>query len=162
MQPDDPRTPSQIMGELLTGHPEAASLLAEASHRRALARNSAAAVRRAFAMAHGARLHYEELRHRLDPRARRTIGFAPGLAVLVLLGAGLTLLDVIELGGMWSTSGGPRRHRNMADRRLAGRGGQPERHWPLVIAGRRRGRAARPDAHVPARPGVPPGQASVP
>jgi hypothetical protein len=37
-----PRTPAQIIGELLTGHPEAASLLAKASHRRALARSSTA------------------------------------------------------------------------------------------------------------------------
>lgn len=74
------------MGELLAGHPEAASLLAEASHRRALARVSAAAAGRAFATAQAARLRYEELRHRLDPRLRRTVGFGAGLIVLVLLG----------------------------------------------------------------------------
>jgi hypothetical protein len=34
--PGHTQTPSQIMGNLLTGHLEAASLQAEASHRRAL------------------------------------------------------------------------------------------------------------------------------
>ena len=123
------------MGELLTGHPEAASLLAEASHRRALARSSAAAVRRAFAMAHGARLHYEVLRHRLDPRARRTIGFATGLAVLVLMGAGLTLLDAIELGGMWSLPADLAATAIWLTGAWLAAVASQERHWPLVIAG---------------------------
>jgi len=135
VQPDDPRTSSQIMGELLTDHPEAASLLAEARHRRTLARSSAAAVRRAFAMAHGARLHYEVLRHRLDPRVRRTVGFATGLAVLVMLGAGLTLLDVIELGGMWSLPADLAATAMWLTGAWLAAVASQERRWPLVIAG---------------------------
>jgi len=135
VMPGDPRTPSQIMGELLTGHPEAASLLAEASHRSALARASAATARQAFAMAHGARLHYEALRHRLDPRLRRTVNFGAGLIVLVLLAAGLTLLDVIELDGLWSLSA----DLTATSMWLAGAWlaavASRERHWPLVVAG---------------------------
>ncbi len=123
------------MGELLTGHPEAASLLAEASHRQALARGSAAAGRRAFAMAHGARLHYEVLRHRLDPRVRRTVGFGAGLVVLVLLGAGLTLLDVIELGGMWSLPTDLAATAMWLTGAWLAAVASREQHWPLVIAG---------------------------
>ena len=100
MLPGHSRTPSQIIGELLTRHPEAASLQAEASHRGALARSSAANVRGTFAVAQAARLGYEELRHRLDPRRLRTVNFAAGLLVLVLLSAGLTLLDIIQLSGL--------------------------------------------------------------
>jgi len=97
--PGHTRTPAQIIGELLTAHPEAASLQAEASHRRALSRTSAAKVARAFAGAQADRLGYEELRHLLDPRRRRTIHFGAGLVALVLLGGGLALLDLIELSG---------------------------------------------------------------
>jgi hypothetical protein len=100
--PSQTRTPSQIMDGLLTGHPEAASLQSEARHRQALAAGSAANVGRAFATAQAARLGYEELRHRLDPRLRCTVNFGAGLVVLALLGAGLALLNVIELGGMRS------------------------------------------------------------
>ena len=102
MLPSQTRTPSQIMDGLLTGHPEAASLQSEARHRQALAAGSAANVGRAFATAQAARLGYEELRHRLDPRLRCTVNFGAGLVVLALLGAGLALLNVIELGGMRS------------------------------------------------------------
>lgn len=105
MLPGHTQTPSQIMGELLTCHPEAASLQAEASHRGALARSSAANTGQAFAAEQASRLGYEELRHRLDPRRRRTIDFGAGLLVLVLLGAGLTLLDVIQLRGLLGESG---------------------------------------------------------
>ena len=122
------------MGELLTGHPEAASLLAEASHRWALARSSAAAVRQAFAMAHGARLHYETLRHRLDPRVRRAVGFGAGVVVLALLAAGMTLLDVIEVDGMWSLPADLSATAMwLAGAWLAAMASR-ERHWPLVIA----------------------------
>ncbi len=77
---------SQILDELLTSHPEAASLLAEASHCHALASSSAANVGQAFTAAQAARLSYEELRHRLDPRRRRTIHFGAGLILLIVLG----------------------------------------------------------------------------
>ena len=46
--------PSDILGRLLTSHPEAASLLAEASHRRALAEHSALVTVRTF-QAHAGR-----------------------------------------------------------------------------------------------------------
>lgn len=100
MLPGHTRTPAQIIGGLLAGHPEAVSLQAEASHCRALARSSAAYAAQAFEDAQAARLGYEELRHRLDPRRARTIGLAAGLLVLILLGAGLALLDDFELSGV--------------------------------------------------------------
>ncbi|HXL89252.1 MAG TPA: hypothetical protein VN969_09770 [Streptosporangiaceae bacterium] len=125
MLPSQTRTPSQIMGELLTGHPEAASLQSEARHRLALADGSATSASRAFAVAQAARLGYEELRHRLDPRLQRTLNFGAGLAFLALLGAGLALSNAIELGGLrpglpatavwltgaWLTALGTREHR---------------------------------------------------
>jgi hypothetical protein len=90
-------TPAKIIGELLNSHPEAASLLAEASHCRALAVCSAATVRLKFAAAQAARLAYEELRHRLEPRRRHPIHFGAGLLLLLVLGAGLAMLVLIEL-----------------------------------------------------------------
>ncbi len=100
MEPDHRRTPAQVIGELLETHPEAASLLAEASHCRALAVCSAAITRLKFAAVQAARLAYEELRHRLEPRRRHPINFAVGLLLVLVLGAGLTMLDVIELSGL--------------------------------------------------------------
>lgn len=97
MLPGHTHTPAQIIGELLDGHPEAASLLGEACHCQALARESAAREGQAFAAAQAARLAYEELRHRLDPRRRRTVGFGVGSLILALLGAALTLLDTMQL-----------------------------------------------------------------
>jgi hypothetical protein len=123
------------MGELLTGHPEAASLLAEASHRRVLAGLSAATARRAFAMAHGARLHCEVLRRRLDPRVRRNVGFGAGLVMLALLGAGMTLLDVVELDGMWSLPTDLAATAMWLAGAWLAAVASRERHWPLVIAG---------------------------
>jgi hypothetical protein len=92
-------TPSQIIGELLASHPEAASLQGEASHRQALAVCSAALVGRLFTEAQAARLGYDELRHRLDARHCHPIHFGVGLLLLVMLGAGLTMLDAFELAG---------------------------------------------------------------
>jgi hypothetical protein len=60
-------------------------------------RCSAAHASEAFDAAQTARLSYEELRHRIDPRRARTVGLAAGLLTLTLVGAGLTLLDAIEL-----------------------------------------------------------------
>jgi hypothetical protein len=94
------RTPAQVIGELLTEHPEAVSLQAEASHCRALACISAAHARQAFEAAQAARLGCEELRHRLDPRRLRTVGLVAGLLLLNVLGAGLTLLNIAELSGV--------------------------------------------------------------
>ena len=138
MRPAHPRWPSQIIGKLLTGHPEAASLLVKSIHCQALARSSAANVGQEFAAAQKARLHYEELRHMLDPCRGRTIHFGAGLPLLLVLGTGLTMLNGIELSGLlggmrlvlvalaatavWLTGGW------LAA--LASR----ERRWPLVLA----------------------------
>lgn len=88
---------SQILRNLLTIHPEAESLLAEASHYRALAISSAARVGREFAAAQAARLGYEELRQRIDSRRRRSIHFGTGMFFLAVLGTGLTVLNALEL-----------------------------------------------------------------
>lgn len=135
MQPGDQRTPAQIVGELLAGHLEAASLLAEASHRQALARVSAANAGQALAMALAIRLGCEELRHRLDPRCRRTVHFGAGLLVLAVLGAGLTLLDIIELGGMWSVTAALAATVMWLTGAWLAAVASRERRWPLVVAG---------------------------
>ena len=90
-------TPARILSELLASHPEAPSLLAEASHRQTLAAQSEAAAGRAFAGAQAARVCYEELRHRLDPRGHRPMHFGSGLALLAAMAAILAVLDGIEL-----------------------------------------------------------------
>ena len=90
-------TPSRIVGEVLTYHPEAASLLGEASHRRAVAAQSTATASQALYATQALRVCYEELRHRLDPRYRRPVHFGAGLAILAGLGVGLAVLDGLEL-----------------------------------------------------------------
>jgi hypothetical protein len=105
MSPDHRPTPGTIIGELLTSHPEAASLLAEASHWRALAACSAVFTRVRFTAAQAARLAYEELQHRLEPRRRHPVHFGLGVLILLVVSAGLAMLIVIELSG-WL--GGPR------------------------------------------------------
>jgi hypothetical protein len=90
-------TPARILSELLGYHPEAPSLLAEASHRQALAAQSAAAAGQAFATTQAARVCYEELRHKLDPRGHRPLHFGSGLVLLAAMGAILAVLDGIEL-----------------------------------------------------------------
>ncbi len=99
------RSPSGVIGELLAGHPEAHSLLAEAGHRAALARSSAAETRRTFAVARDARTGYEGLRRRLDPRGRCTVNFSAGLLVLILLGAVLAVLDDIQMRRLLNETG---------------------------------------------------------
>lgn len=138
MLPGHTRTPSQIIGELLTRHPEAPSLQAEAGHRRALARSSAANASGAFAVAQAARLGYEELRHRLDPRRLRTVNFAAGLLVMVLVSAGLTLLDIIQLSGLLGRTGSVLPALAAAAVWLTGAWltalANGERRWPLVLS----------------------------
>jgi len=90
-------TPSRIVGEVLTYHPEAASLLGEASHRHALAAHSTTTASQALYATQALRVCYEELRHRLDPRCRRPVHFGAGLAILAGLGVGLAVLDGLEL-----------------------------------------------------------------
>ena len=97
MRSAHPPVPARILGELLASHPEAPSLLAEASHRQALAGHSAAVARQAFGAAQAARVGYEELRHRLDPRERRPVHFGAGLVLLAVIAAALALLNGIEL-----------------------------------------------------------------
>ncbi len=100
MAPDHRPDPAQIIGELLTSHPEAQSLLAEASHCQALAVCSAVITRVKLTTSQSARLAYETLRHRLQPRRRHPIHFGVGLLVLLILSAGLAMLVLIELTGL--------------------------------------------------------------
>ncbi len=102
MEPGRRPTPAQIIGELLFEHSEAATLLRRASHWRSLAAWSAAAARGKRAAAQAARLAYEELAHLLEPRRRHPVNFAVGLLLLLVLSAGLVMLDLVELGGLRS------------------------------------------------------------
>jgi hypothetical protein len=85
------------VGRVLSGHPEARSLLAEASHRRVLSEQSAAAAGRSAAAADAARLRYEELRHLVDPRAQRPLPRWTALLLLAAVSAGLAALGWLEL-----------------------------------------------------------------
>lgn len=89
--------PSQVLRDLLAGHPQAASLQAEASSCRALVLWSAAKASRLSTALQATRLDYERLRERLDPRCRRPVRFGQGLLFLGVLGTGLTVLDAIDL-----------------------------------------------------------------
>jgi hypothetical protein len=100
VRPDHEPTPATILGGLLSTHPEARSLLAEASHRQTLAACSAADTTRKFNAAQAARLAYEELRHRLEPRRSHPLDFGAGLLLLLVLAAALAMLVVIELSGL--------------------------------------------------------------
>jgi len=100
VQPEHRLTPAQIIGELLANHPEAASLLAEAGHCRALAVCSTAITRLKLAAVQAARLAYEELRHRLEPRKRHPVDFGVGLLLVLVLSGGLAMLNLIELSGL--------------------------------------------------------------
>lgn len=102
MQPQHRPTSAQIIGELLLNHPEAAPLLAAASHWQSLAAWSAAVTRRRLAAVQAARLAYEELGHRLEPRRRHSVNFVVGLLFLLAMSAGLVMLDLVELGGLRS------------------------------------------------------------
>jgi hypothetical protein len=53
-----------------------------------------------FAAAQAARLAYEELRHRLEPRRRHPVHFGMGVLLLLVLSAGLAMLVLIELSGL--------------------------------------------------------------
>jgi hypothetical protein len=94
------RAAHNLVGRVLSGHQEARSLLSEASHRRVLAEQSAAAAEGAAAAADMARLRYEELRHRIDPRAERPLSFWTALLLVVAIGAGLAGLAGIELAAL--------------------------------------------------------------
>lgn len=94
------RAAHDLVGRVLCGHQEARSLLSEASHRRVLAEQSAAAAADAAVTADMDRLRYEELRHRVDPRAERPLSFWTALVLVVAIGAGLVGLGRIELAAL--------------------------------------------------------------
>jgi hypothetical protein len=98
------QTPAQLVGGLLDAHPEAASLLAEVSHRRALAAMSARLVAQTYRACQAARLRLDESRHKLDPRIWRRLHFGIGLAVVAVLAWVLTILSDYELIGTASAS----------------------------------------------------------
>ncbi len=100
VQPEHRLTPARIIGELLANHLEAASLLAEASHCRALAVCSAVITHSKLAAVQAARLAYEELRHRLEPRRLHPLDFGVGLLLVLTLSGGLAMLNLIELSGL--------------------------------------------------------------
>jgi len=100
VQPDHQQTPESIVVSLLDEHPEALVLLAEAGHRRALAACSAADAGLMFRAAQAARLGYEELRHRIDPRHQRPVDFGAALLCLLVFAAGIAVLDFVELSGL--------------------------------------------------------------
>jgi len=90
----------EIVAHVLDTHPEGHSLLAEAGHRRILAEQSARDATDAFAMAKAARLGYEALRHRLDPRNGRTVHVGVASVALALVLVALLELDRIEFSGV--------------------------------------------------------------
>jgi hypothetical protein len=92
----------RLAGHVLATHPEAQSLLFEAGHRRALARQSAAEVSRMFAAMQAARLAYESLCHRLDPRRTRTVSFGLALTLQTAIFAVLLALSAVEFTGVLS------------------------------------------------------------
>jgi hypothetical protein len=98
-QTSTPLTAAGIVGDLLAHHPDAASLLSEASHRYALADESARVVLASGSSMLAARRRWDDLRHRIDPRGSRTLRFRPGLAALVLIAACLVILDVPTVRG---------------------------------------------------------------
>lgn len=105
MRADDWPTPTRIIGELLTSHPEAESLLAEAGHRQAFAAWSTAGTGTKFTGAQAARRGYEELWHRLEPRRGRSVPFEVGLLVLAVAGAGLAMLDFVQPSRLYGEAG---------------------------------------------------------
>ena len=89
-----------VLGGVLSTHPEARSLLSEASHRRVLAWQSQAAADAAATTAAAARVRYDELRHLLDPRARRPLPWWAELPLLAVIAAVLAALAWLELAGL--------------------------------------------------------------
>lgn len=90
----------EIVAQVLDTHPEGHSLLAEAGHRRILAEQSARHATDAFAITKAARLGYEALRHRLDPRNARTVHVVLASVALAVVLVALLGLDRIEFSGV--------------------------------------------------------------
>lgn len=76
---------------MLAGHPEARSLLSEASHWRGLAAHSAVLAAAASQGANLARLRYEESHHRLDPRGHRRTRYEVACALVASAWLDITL-----------------------------------------------------------------------
>ena len=89
-----------VVAQALDTHPEGQSLLAEAGHRRSLAGQSTQMAAEAFARVKAARLGYEALRRRLDPRYGRPLHVGVALMLLGAVAAALAALDVIEFDGV--------------------------------------------------------------
>lgn len=89
-----------VVGHLLDTHPDGQSLLAEAGHRRSLASQSMRVAAEAFGRVKAARLGYEALRRRLDPRHGRTLHLGVAVILLAAVAAALVALDVIEFAGV--------------------------------------------------------------
>ena len=96
-----------LVGDLLASHPEARSLLSEASHWRGLAAHSAAVAAAASRAADLARLRSEELRHRLDPRGHRRGRYGVACALVAAIGVVLAGLARIELAPWIDVTGRP-------------------------------------------------------
>jgi hypothetical protein len=96
-----------LVGGLLTGHPEARTLLSEASHWHGLAAHSAAVAATASRVADLTRLRYEELRHRLDPRGHCRTRYGVACALVASIGLVLVGLARIELAPWIDVTGRP-------------------------------------------------------
>jgi hypothetical protein len=99
-----------LVGGLLAGHPEARSLLSEASHWRGLAEHSDAVAATVGRAADLARLRHEELRHRLDPRGRRRGRYGVACALVAAIGGALAGLARIELARWADVAAPPAAH----------------------------------------------------
>jgi MFS family permease len=95
----DPAT-RDVVGNVLDTDPEGQSLLAEAGHRRSLAGQSMRVATEAFARMKTARLGYEALRRRLDPRYGRSLHFGVAVILLAAVAAALVALDIVEFAGV--------------------------------------------------------------
>ena len=97
----------ELVAHVLDTHPDGQSLLTEADHRRILAQQSARGAAEAFAMTKAARLGYEALQRRLDPRYGRTMHAGVAAVALAAVIAALLGLDRIEFAGIlagWMTA----------------------------------------------------------
>ncbi len=98
----DPRDPAarEVVAQVLDADPEGESLLAEAGHWRTLAQQSATGAAEAGLKEKAARRYYQALRHRLDPRNRRTMHVAVASVALAAVVVALLGLDRIEFSGV--------------------------------------------------------------